>query len=187
MRLRELFVAEPWPIIPPTVPVIAQEETEEQLNLLKEEFARLLLKEPSEPFKIALILYPNNTGQALRVANEWPNDPLVKQIQKQLIEEEGEMAFVATKADQAQLAWKFANNELWMPQDRIKALELCGKFTGAIERPSLIQQNNNTQVNNNVMIVTDHGDDENWERKTMEQQKRLKMEALADIAEDNDS
>lgn len=164
MKLSAEFVATPIQI-----------ESEAQITANKELFAELLLKD-SNAFRCALAIYPDDTSKALRIANEWVKDPVVLQIQKELIENDGEMAYVATKAEQAKLAWTLANREDMDPNDRasrVKALELMGKLTGTIERPVTAIQNNVSVDNRRVMIVKDHGTDEEWEAKLKKQQKAL--------------
>ena len=55
----------------------------------KAKFARLLLKEPGDPFAVALRVFPDDTKKALRVANEWPADPEVLDLQEKAEEDEG--------------------------------------------------------------------------------------------------
>ncbi len=72
---------------------------------LKLQFAKLLLKTPTEPFKAALALFPDNRNRALRVANEWPCDLEVIAAKEDAVEEVGEMAFLPTKAEACRKIW----------------------------------------------------------------------------------
>jgi hypothetical protein len=72
---------------------------------LKKEFARYLLENPNDPFKAALLVFPDDNGIALRIANEWPLDKEVIAIKKELIAEEGELAFLPSKAKHAKQVW----------------------------------------------------------------------------------
>jgi len=73
---------------------------------LKREFARNLLKNPTEPFKASLMVFPDDNALALRMANEWPIDKEVIAIKKELIAAEGELAFLPGPADQAYEIWQ---------------------------------------------------------------------------------
>lgn len=65
----------------------------------KAKFAELLLKPNSEPFKVALELFPENTSKALWIANNWPHDTEVVEIQAKLKLELGEFAGLYDKAE----------------------------------------------------------------------------------------
>ncbi|HEX2242719.1 MAG TPA: hypothetical protein VHK27_05615 [Gammaproteobacteria bacterium] len=172
MKLLTPFVAEP--IDRPQKSI----ETEEEILAKKERFAELLLRE-NEPFKVALVLYPDDTGRALRIAHEWPTDPQVKAFQQSAIDAEGEITFLPTKADAARLAWNMARDEGKFTEDRLKALKLYAEIRGFIEKPAVnVSQTNNTLVQNNVMVVRDHGSDEEWSEKLRNQQKRLKADVI---------
>lgn len=170
MKLPELFIAE------------AVEETDEQINLLKEQFAALLLKEPSEPFKVALIIYPDDTNKALKVANTWPNDPVVKTFQQSLVESEGEMSFLPSEAADIQETRKFALTLLERGDPSfVQMWRTYMESRGRIGKAQQIAINTNTSITHNVMLVKDYGTDENWESNARTQQAKLKREALADI------
>lgn len=169
MKLLKPFVAEE-----PKPAAVATTETAEELLARKEQFAALSLREP-DAFKVALVIYPNDTGRALRVANEWPNDPQVKTIRESLIdaEEDGETAFLPSKADACRLAWNIARDADKFTEDRLKALRLYGEMRGFIEKPAAVQVNNQTNVAMRVLVVKDHGSNDDWEKQLRSQQKRL--------------
>lgn len=169
MKLLKPFVAEPaTPASPP-----ALTESDDELLALKEQFAELSLREP-DPFKVALVLFPNDTGRALRIANEWPSDPAVRTFRQSFVdaEEEGESAFLPTKAEAARLAWNLARDSERDGETRHKFLKLYAEMRGFIEKPQVAV--NNT-VNNTVrvLVVKDHGSDEDWRTALKAQQKRL--------------
>lgn len=144
--------------------------TEEEL---KAEFAKLLLKTPNDPFKAALLLFPDNTSRALRVANEWPADPEVMAAQAELLEEDGELAYLPTKADFARKIWDKMDEERLAPEDFAKLGKLYADVRGFIEKP---QTNINTNVNNvtnRVMVVRESQSDADWEAKLRKQQEDL--------------
>jgi len=171
-------------LLTPFVPApVRQPETEEQVADKKALFAELLLKEPDAAFKVALLIYPDDTGQALRVANLWPNDPDVKRIQKSMLESEGEMSFLPTEAEDLRDLLTKANKlfELGDSEGAARFHKMYLEVRGRIQRPAVaVNQTNNTIVNR-VMVVKDHGTDDQWEAKAVAQQERLKREAAIDI------
>ena len=151
--------------------------SEANLDDLKRAFAGLLVKQrPGDtPFKIALDI-GLETSYALRVCNEWLNDPVVIEEQKRIVESvESEEDLLPSKKEAAQLAWNWANGEL-MFEDRLKALELYGKLRGWVgNKDAKIVNNNN--VAPRVMVLRDHGSDADWEAKLRAQQAGLTQEA----------
>lgn len=139
---------------------------------LKAEYARLLLKH-SDPFKAALQLFPDNTSRALRVANEWPNDPEVMAAQADLLDEDGELSYLPTKADFARNLWDKMQEDRIAPEDYAKLGKLYADVRGFIEKPQTTINNNNNVTNNRVMVVRENGSDEDWEAKLRKQQEGL--------------
>lgn len=170
MKLLKEFVATP------TQPAaVVPTETAEELLARKEQFAELSLREP-DAFKVALVIYPNDTGRALRVANEWPNDPQVKTLRQSFIdaEEDGETAFLPSKADACRMAWNIARDSDKFTEDRLKALKLYAEIRGFIEKPQVSVNNTvNNLVSNKVLIVRDYGTNDDWEKALRSQQKKL--------------
>lgn len=169
MKLLKPFVAEP------TQPAaVVTTETAEELLAKKEQFAELSLREP-DAFKVALVIYPNDTGRALRIANEWPNDEQVKAFRQSFVdaEEDGETAFLPSKADACRLAWNIARDADKMTEDRLKALKLYGEMRGFIEKPAAVAVTNNNNVAMRVLVVKDYGTNDDWEKALRQQQKKL--------------
>lgn len=168
MKLLKEFVA-----VPTQAPVANQTESAEELLARKEQFAELSLRE-SDAFKVALVIYPNDTGRALRVANEWPNDAQVQAFRQSFIdaEEDGETAFLPSKAEAARLAWNIARDADKMTEDRLKALKLYAEIRNFIEKPQAAVVNQ-TNVAMRVLVVKDYGDNDQWEKALRTQQKKL--------------
>lgn len=169
MKLLKPFVVQEAPPV-----AVATTETDEDLLSKKEQFAELSLREP-DAFKVALVIYPNDTGRALRIANEWPNDPQVKEIRQSFVdaEEDGETAFLPSKADASRLAWNIARDADKMTEDRLKALKLYAEIRGFIEKPQVTVNNTQNNVSMRVLVVKDHGSNDEWENKLRSQQKKL--------------
>lgn len=156
------------------------EETEQEIVSKKEAFAEHLLKNPGvPPFQLALLIYPNNTARALRIANEWPEDKDVKAIKQALVDSEGEMSFLPTAAQDAAETLRIAR-ELLLQDAPTSArfFEMYLKQRDRFPKAGAAIQNNNTIVNH-VMVIKDHGTDDEWQTKAIEQQARLRDEVVA--------
>jgi hypothetical protein len=141
---------------------------------LKIAFAAELLKignNPNEAFKAALTIFPNDTSLALKAATHWINDPIVVAEKSRLSENVDEKEFLPTRSDLARRVWDKMQLTPF-PDDFAKLAKLYGEIMGFIEKP----QQNSTNVNivqNKVMIVKDHGTDDNWKDSLKIQQAKL--------------
>lgn len=143
----------------------------------KAKFAERLLRRPQAAFEVACELFgPMETGRALKASAEWPNDPYVLEIQAELIEEHGEKHFLPTKEEFARKVIDYADT-IRSAEDKLKAYRLYAEVMGYIEKPGVVVNNN--VDNRRVMIVKDHGNDDDWERRLANQQKRLTTDAAA--------
>ena len=131
----------------------------------KKAFASEYFKNPSDPFKIACVLFPDNTNLALRVANEWPSDSFVLACLDALSDND-----MPTEVDLCRKVWnkmEFTSDA----KDFATLAKLYAEIRGFIKKQESAQVN--VQVNNKVMVVKDHGTDEQWESKLIRQQTAL--------------
>lgn len=148
-------------------------QDERDAPTLKRAFAAALLRYPTDPFKAALQLFPNNTMRALTVSQEWIADPFVMNVQAELIEELGEDHFLPSKVTLARRVFELGENARATQSEKLSAFRLYAELRGFIEKPGFTV-NNNTQINQNrVMVMTDHGSNDDWETKALEQQTKL--------------
>jgi hypothetical protein len=138
---------------------------------LKLKFADMLLRLNNEPFKAAFAILPDDAGMALQVARSWFDDPVVVAEKERLMSGSGAAVFLATKEKQLADIYKLATNEKECAEDRIKAHRLYAEISGFIEKPSANGAVN--ILNQGVMIVKEHGSNDDWEAKTIEQQRTL--------------
>lgn len=153
---------------------MSEEATDKEYKLA---FAELLLQTPDDPFTASLKLFPTNTNRAVRVAGEWPRDPVVTAEMKRLRSEGHDIEKLPTKADLAREVWKRAQAE----QDSeaaTKLFKLYGDIRGFIVKPDSAP-NVNVNVVPKVMIVKDSGTDDAWEARLQRQQRKLKQEVAA--------
>ena len=148
--------------------------TEEQEQ--KRQFAIELLKQPTEPFKAAIIVFGDNTGRALEVSARWPHDPEVQTFMQQAVEDMGDMHFLPSKAELARHAFEIGRDPKVHVEDRLKAMRLYADIRGFIDKQGTVI-NNNVLTSNKVMLVADHGSNEAWEQAALQQQQKLLDEA----------
>lgn len=145
-----------------------------EVSELKKIFAAALLKEPGNPFKAGQTAYPDDIGECCRAATQWPNDPEVlaeiENIKNNATLEE----MLPNKVEAGQLAWQLANNDWLKGKERVDALRLFCEVAGHIEK-GIARGKETTEPNaiQKVMLVKDHGENEEWEQKLLEQQTRL--------------
>lgn len=72
---------------------------------LKEEFAELLLRRPTEVFEVAKIVSDNDFALSFVRSRAWPSDPYVKLHQKRLLEQFGEEYFLPTMPQMFNHLW----------------------------------------------------------------------------------
>lgn len=133
----------------------------------KGKFAELLLKHPNDPFKAALILFPDNTNRALMVASQWPFDSEVIAARNELNEDD----FLPSKADLARSIWERMQNERLTADDYTKLGKLYADIRGFIQKAS-------TNVSVEAVFpraieVPTHGTNDQWEVAAEQQQKDL--------------
>lgn len=144
----------------------------------KSAFALALLHHKN-PFSAALAVMADDTGKALQIANQWKDDPFVKSEMERLIVEFGPRVALPAKEEFANKILNAAD-ELDLDgrrkivfEDRLKAYRLVAEILGYIEKPAQTTNINNTVQSNRVMIVKDHGNADDWEKRLKTQQKNL--------------
>lgn len=148
---------------------------------LKEQFAAALLRNPNNAFRAAQDVFPGdgNLTKALVVMRDWPGDSFVIECCSNLVKTYGARKFLPTREDFARLIL----GEVEGCKDgelKLKMLRLFGDVMGYIEKPATtVNNNNNCQFGNRVMIVKDHGTNDDWEKRLAQQQAALTTDATA--------
>jgi len=132
----------------------------------------LLLQFPNDPFGNALKLFGTNTVRALEVSQTWVHDFYVLSKQADLLAEFGEDYFLPSKAIAARRVFDLAEMQNRDAKDRLAAYRLYAEMRGFIEKGGGININNSV-TNNRVMIVKDHGSNDDWEKSAAGQQAKL--------------
>lgn len=147
----------------------------------KREFARLLFEAgPSaDTFTVGFQLFPDNPNRAVLAGGNWRADPLVISELAQL---RAEQTITATQLpgqeDLARHIW-LKMQECDDPDAFVKLAKLYAEVQGMIKKPTE-GTNNNVPVRH-VMMVTDHGDELNWEQKLLANQNQLQEDGLKEI------
>lgn len=136
----------------------------------KTRFAELLLKTPDNPFKAAMGICGEDTGRALLVSSEWPDDPFVISEQKRLLDELGADHFLPTREELGRMVYQSAQDAKF-EENKVKFLKLYADIRGFIAKPETNVTVQNT--NNRVMVVRENGSDDEWEQKLLKQQRGL--------------
>lgn len=137
---------------------------------LKDKFAELLLRTPNDAFNVAVQVFGSDTMRALQISQEWPLDFYVMQKQADLLAEQGDDAFLPSKAELARRIYTVGDTST-DAKDKLAAYKLYAEVRGFIQKAENV---NNIQVNNNrVMVMKDFGTDEQWEVKAAKQQSKL--------------
>lgn len=137
---------------------------------MKLEFAASLLRHPDDPDKAAFAI-TDDTGLALQIAKSWVRDPVVLGEQERLLLSGGARTFLPTKEVQARRVYDEALNTKNTTDDRLKAHRLYAELMAFIEKPTATNVNILNQQN--VMVVKDHGTDDDWEKGLQKQQRIL--------------
>ena len=111
--------------------------------------------------------------------DEWGVDVMIAASQKGLMTPPGiGFVFFGPKAQLARDVYQLAKHEKWIDaKDRIAAYKLYADLRGFIEKPGTTVNNNTLVDRRSVMVVTDHGTDEEWEAKLRAQQAALTHDA----------
>lgn len=150
---------------------------------LKKQYAMELLRNPTDPYKAALALFPNSPQKALAIFTNWREDPEIDELKKELVETFGDIGVLPTKAQVALKIYEVAtDNPRATVDEKLKAYKLYADVMGYIERiPQAVINNNLTQ--NKVLVVKDHGTDDQWSRTIAAQQAKLVSDAVADTTD----
>lgn len=143
----------------------------------KKRFAQALLECEEMPYKAALVTFPEKEllGIGMQVASEWASDPYVLTEKARLLGNSGGTDFLPSKAQQARDIYAIATATTNSPEDRIKAHRLYAEMQNFIDKGAGALN----ILNQGVMIVRSQGSDEEWEKKTTEQQRTLTGDSSA--------
>jgi len=158
----------------------------EEQALEKTAFAALLYNSPGvNTFEAALSLFPD-TGEALRVSQQWPRDPFVLQEIARFAGESSAIEnAIPTKEDLMRKVWGWIDTQggLMTFDEKIKAAKLYAELGTMIQKPEPVKADDQT-FNHKVFMYRDFGTPENWEDKLLRQQQGLIEDGLKDIAGD---
>jgi hypothetical protein len=99
--------------------------------------AQLQAQSPAEvenaAFAAASLIFPEDTGKALRASRFWPIDPIVVRETARLAREGSDGSDLPGKNEIARRAWIMANDRFLAAKDRLSALRLYGELLGHLK------------------------------------------------------
>lgn len=139
----------------------------------KAAFAAFLFKNPNDPFGAAKHVLGNSVGvtDVATMAHIFKTDPFVLSEMKRIAEAEQNEDTLPSKADLAREIWDWVTNSANEIEDKIKAAKLYAEIRGYIDKPAA--PNTNPDIVPSVMVVREHGNSDEWEKKMREQQDKL--------------
>lgn len=146
---------------------MARSDESDNISEEKRSYAALLIKE-REPFKAALLLFPEATNRALWVSNNWPNDPEVVAEKERLLKEGAANAHLLSKTDLARDIHE-RMQVVTKADDYVKLAKLYAEVLGYIEKPQA-----SVTVTNNVPRVVEmpvFPTQDDWEAAAAKQQR----------------
>ena len=144
----------------------------ESSNATKLRFAEAFVR--SKNAATAALSIFSSPSEALTQSNILPFDPLVIEEVKRLTEEIGEDGLMPSKASLAMAILKRAEGAT-DNEEYVKLMKLHCDIRGLIDKPGT-----NVDVNVQlapVMVMRDHGTDEEWQAKVSAQQSKLVIDA----------
>lgn len=156
------------------------EMTPEEVSAYKRDFALALLRNPNDCFKAALEVF-SDTVSACKATSLWVFDEEVLKYKQEIVEREGEEAFLPSKAQYLNLVWSRMEKE----EDASGFAKLADVYAKARnfypkESAAQIHNHNNFQpavVTNKVMTVRLADNETDWRTRALSQQQRLIAEA----------
>lgn len=138
----------------------------------KREFALRYLEYRRDAVKAASRLFPYDIAARSAATIDLPYDPVVNEEVERLLAEYGHEHFLPGKHELAAKIYDVAEAAS-DTDDKVKALKLYADVMGFVEKPGTVVNNNLSQTVNKVMVLRDHGNEETWEARLIEQQRRL--------------
>jgi len=140
----------------------------------KERFATVWATMPDDAFKAALTVY-GDAGQALAAVRRLESDPEVIAM-RDAKRDEAKEELAASVYD---LALETAAQDLRaLPTGHPEKTKIIAAILGHAAKVPQVNINNTTNVDNRkVMVVNDHGSDDDWSAKLLAQQAKLVQDA----------
>lgn len=138
----------------------------------KQLFAVAMLKPGADPYAVALEVFGGDIPKALIASRQWPSDPEVLEYREIALEDNGAEAYLPSKAEVVTEIWTKAKATL-NADTAFKGFKLVADIMGYVDKPGTTVNNNTLVDNRKVMVVKDHGTDDEWEAKLQQQQADL--------------
>lgn len=145
----------------------------------KQLFGLARLKHPNDDYAAAMSVARGNVSYALKISREWAYDPEVLEAMGEVSAEARDLMGRPTEGD--------VIRKIWGAMETNDNDHLCklSKELREWSRPNGTGAGmvNNTLIDNrSVMVVTNHGTDDEWSAKLLAQQQKLIADAAEPIA-----
>lgn len=147
----------------------------------KLEFARLLFEAgpTGDSYQIAFDMFPANPNRAVLAGGHWRADPIViGELSRLRTAQTIAAETLPTQTDLARTIW-LKMQDCTDPDAFVKLAKLYAEVQGMLKKPS--DGTNDKTVRMPVMLVKDHGEDSDWERRLVANQNKLQDDGLKEI------
>jgi hypothetical protein len=141
----------------------------------KKAFAKALIEHPDEHLKAGFLAFKNNAQLAMKASIQWVSDEIVCTEMKRLMGLTEPESNLPTKEEHCEKLYKIFDSDLPL-KDRLVASDQIMKIQGFVN-----PDKGNTTVNNKILIMSNSGTDEDWEKKIAKQQQDLVERTLKTI------
>jgi hypothetical protein len=142
----------------------------------KKAFARELVRMPDDVFRAATIAFPRDMVTAMKASNMWVSDDVViEEVKKLKGLNENEFGLPSKEEHVGELYEIFRDGSLPL-RERLVASDQITKIQGFVTD----KKEQNTTINNKIMIVTKALTNEEWEKKAQINQDNL-MKGIIEV------
>jgi len=142
------------------------------IKKVKLQLAHNLLKFPDDVDKAIIMTLGGPDIKAMTwIKENWLDSESFNNLKMKLLNKHGEEYFLPSKADVAREIYTESSKSMHL-DDKIKGYELYCKLMGMIKKDAKVSVNVG-DTNNKIMLLKDHGSDEEWRKKIRDNQKKL--------------
>lgn len=138
--------------------------------IFKQQFAAFMAQ-GFTPTMSALKIWPHNNGYSAKAAALWQNDPEV--LAYIVAAKKGNVGDKAPPTREELVLELLSRANSMEDDDYVKAMRLAAEMMAYMPKGDNAISLTNQIINNRVMVVYDHGTDEEWEAQVKEQQAKL--------------
>lgn len=141
----------------------------------KKQFAQLLVDGMDEN-KAAFEIFPKDPANRMKASIQWRTDSEVIAFTKEILGIDKKESKLMTKEEHIEMLEEIFKDSELDPKHRLVASEQIAKMQGFISE----KKEQNTTINNKIMVVTKSVTDEEWEEKAKRNQSNL-MKGIIEV------